>query len=304
MVPDYLCVPGIDRAVTLSEYAKLEGVREADVLAIVGQLKIPATYFRGQWWIQAPPNSEARLDRLRRPTPTPTPLRQWWLESPPAPAPMRTPPPQPNESEKIAPAAPKPTPQPAAAAQPNYEARPAQLRGDGEKIMTRLEYERAKFALEHALKRRSRRYVGLAILFCVAWAAVMVAASFITYVAAAHWNNGWTGLATLAVFYAWWLGWAIPVSLAERVIERPGSKLNHTIGDLQGEVRIYEDQVRAYETARETAAWEPYKEQLEGYKLRCLASDQGAIGLLMPLNNTEPKSKRRVAQPLTSTGCL
>jgi len=170
--------------------------------------------------------------------------------------------------------------------------------------MTHVEYEDAKFALERALRQRSRRHVGLTILFCLAWAAVMVAASFITYVAAAHWNNGWTGLATLAVFYAWWLGWAIPVSLAERVIERPGSKLNHTIGDLQGEVRIYEDQVRAYETARETAAWEPYKEQLEGYKLRCLASDQGAIGLLMPLNNTEPKSKRRVAQPLTSTGCL
>jgi hypothetical protein len=62
--------------------------------------------------------------------------------------------------------------------------------------MTHVEYEDAKFALERALRQRSRRHVGLTILFCLAWAAVMVAASFITYVAVAHWNNGWTGLAT------------------------------------------------------------------------------------------------------------
>jgi hypothetical protein len=64
MVPDH-AVPGLDQPVSLSEYAKLEGLREADVLAVIGQLKIPAAFFRGQWWVEAPPNSEARLAQLR-----------------------------------------------------------------------------------------------------------------------------------------------------------------------------------------------------------------------------------------------
>src|SRR6266508_3050361 len=98
--------------------------------------------------------------------------------------------------------------------------------GDGEKIMTHLEYERAKFALEHALKQRSRRYVGLATLFCLAWA--VVAAAFITSAAVGHWGD-WVVLPSM--FLIW--GWAIPVSLAKRVIERPGSELNHSIDDLQ-----------------------------------------------------------------------
>jgi hypothetical protein len=121
------------------------------------------------------------------------------------------------------------------------------------------EYERAKFALEHALKRRSRQYVGLAILFCLAWA--LGVAVFITSAAVGHWNKDWNVLAFLALIY----GWAIPVSLANHLIERPGSELNHSIGDLQDKVRTYEDKVRTYETARETAAWKPYEEQLEGY---------------------------------------
>jgi hypothetical protein len=53
-------------------------------------------------------------------------------------------------------------------------------------------------------------------------------------------------------------GWAIPVSLAERVIKRPGSELNRSIDDLQ-------DEVRTYETARETALWKPHDEQLDAY---------------------------------------
>jgi hypothetical protein len=40
-------------------------VREADVLAIIGQLKIPAAFFQGQWFVEAPPNTEARLAQLR-----------------------------------------------------------------------------------------------------------------------------------------------------------------------------------------------------------------------------------------------
>jgi hypothetical protein len=135
--------------------------------------------------------------------------------------------------------------------------------------MTHLDYERAKFALDHALKQRSRRYGALAILFCLGWAMVMIAASFITYVAVAHWNNIWTGLATLAVFYAWWLGWGIPVSLAKRVIERRGSELNHLIHDL-------DEKVRVYETARETAAWKPYEQQLNAYHIALFGKRSGS----------------------------
>jgi hypothetical protein len=50
----------------------------------------------------------------------------------------------------------------------------------------------------------------------------------------------------------------IPLGLAQSVIDRPGSELNHLLDGLQGNVRIYE-------TARETAAWKPYKEQLDAY---------------------------------------
>ena len=65
MVPDHDRVPGLDRPVSLSEYAKLEGLREADVLAVIGQLKISAAFFRDQWWVEAPRNCEARLTQLR-----------------------------------------------------------------------------------------------------------------------------------------------------------------------------------------------------------------------------------------------
>jgi hypothetical protein len=63
MPPDY--VPGLQRPVSLSEYAKRKDVRGADVLAIIGQLKIPAAFFRGQWYVEAPPGCEERLARLR-----------------------------------------------------------------------------------------------------------------------------------------------------------------------------------------------------------------------------------------------
>ena len=54
MVPDHPCVPGLERPVLLSEYAKLTGVREDDVLAIIGQTKIPSRYYHGQWFVEAP----------------------------------------------------------------------------------------------------------------------------------------------------------------------------------------------------------------------------------------------------------
>ena len=113
--------------------------------------------------------------------------------------------------------------------------------------MTHIDYERAKFALEHAKKQRSRRYAGLVILFYLAWA--VVAAAFIASGAAPR-NDGWSALAVLALFY----GFLIPWGLAEIVVERPRSKLNHLIDDLRDKVRIHE-----------TAAWNPYEERLHAY---------------------------------------
>ena len=119
-------------------------------------------------------------------------------------------------------------------------------------MMTHSEYERTKFALDHALKQRSRRRAGLITLFCLAWG--LGAAAFFTSAAVEPWEKGWGWVVVLALIY----GWIIPVSLANTIIERRGSELNHTIGDLQ-------DKVRVYETARETATWKPYEEQLDGY---------------------------------------
>jgi hypothetical protein len=93
--------------------------------------------------------------------------------------------------------------------------------------MTHSEYERVKFALERALKQRSRRHVGLAILFCLAWA--VMAAAFITSAVVGHWGD-WA--AFVSMFFLIW-GWGIPVILAESVIKRPGSELNHSIDGLQ-----------------------------------------------------------------------
>jgi hypothetical protein len=61
MVPDHLCVPGLDRPVTVSEYAKLTGVREAEVLAAIRALRISYAHSNGEWWVKAPRNCEARL---------------------------------------------------------------------------------------------------------------------------------------------------------------------------------------------------------------------------------------------------
>jgi hypothetical protein len=65
MVPDHLRVPGLDRPVTVSEYAKLKGIREAEVLASIRALKIPGAFFRGQWYVETPLNCEERLAQLR-----------------------------------------------------------------------------------------------------------------------------------------------------------------------------------------------------------------------------------------------
>jgi hypothetical protein len=66
MIPDHDCVPGLERPVTVSEYAQLKGLSEAQVLTFIRELKIrKAAYFRGQWFIEALRNCEARLAQLR-----------------------------------------------------------------------------------------------------------------------------------------------------------------------------------------------------------------------------------------------
>jgi hypothetical protein len=65
MVPDYLCVPGLDQAVTASEYAALKGLDEEDVLATSRRDIIRSTSFRGKLWVEAPPFCEERLSQLR-----------------------------------------------------------------------------------------------------------------------------------------------------------------------------------------------------------------------------------------------
>jgi hypothetical protein len=72
MIPDHDCVPGLNRPVTVSEYAKLEGLSEALVLRLIHEVKLRnAAYFRGQWFIEAPRNSEAPLAQLRGEQPPP-----------------------------------------------------------------------------------------------------------------------------------------------------------------------------------------------------------------------------------------
>jgi hypothetical protein len=66
MVPDHACVPGLDQPVSVGEYAKLTGLSETQVLTFIHELKIRgAAYFRGQWFVEAPQNCEARLAQLR-----------------------------------------------------------------------------------------------------------------------------------------------------------------------------------------------------------------------------------------------
>ena len=65
MIPDHDCVPGLDRPVSVSEYAELKGIREAEVLAAIRTLKVPSAFFRSQWYVEAPPNCQERLAQLR-----------------------------------------------------------------------------------------------------------------------------------------------------------------------------------------------------------------------------------------------
>src|SRR5206468_6732211 len=60
MPPDY--VPGLVEPVSASEYAKLEGLDEKDVLKAIHWLR--GVYSLG-WYLEAPPYSEERFTRLR-----------------------------------------------------------------------------------------------------------------------------------------------------------------------------------------------------------------------------------------------
>jgi restriction system protein len=62
MTPDYLCVPGLEEPLSASEYAKLEGLDEKDVLEAIHGLH--GVYSLG-WYLEAPPYSEERFARLR-----------------------------------------------------------------------------------------------------------------------------------------------------------------------------------------------------------------------------------------------
>jgi hypothetical protein len=62
MVSDDLCVPGLEEPLSASEYSKLEGLNEKDVLEAIHALH--GVYSLG-WYLEAPPYSEERFARLR-----------------------------------------------------------------------------------------------------------------------------------------------------------------------------------------------------------------------------------------------
>jgi len=62
MVSDQLCVRGLEEPLSASEYAKLEGLDEKDVLKAIHGLR--GVYSLG-WYLEAPPYSEERFARFR-----------------------------------------------------------------------------------------------------------------------------------------------------------------------------------------------------------------------------------------------
>ena len=108
-VADHDRVPGLKRPVSLSEYAELEGLRLADVLAAIRQLKIPAAYFRWRWWVEAPPNSEARLAQLRANKHESIPQLISWLRERFAKQEHTQPTPEPQRERPQAPSEPQPS---------------------------------------------------------------------------------------------------------------------------------------------------------------------------------------------------
>jgi hypothetical protein len=62
MILDHLRVPGLAEPLTASEYAKLEGLDEKDVIKAIHGLR--GVYSLG-WYLEAPPYSEERFARLR-----------------------------------------------------------------------------------------------------------------------------------------------------------------------------------------------------------------------------------------------
>jgi Restriction endonuclease len=66
MLLDHLRVPGLNEPLSASEYAKLENLgEEDDVVEAIRFGRLRGVYFRGKWYLEAPPYSEERLSRLR-----------------------------------------------------------------------------------------------------------------------------------------------------------------------------------------------------------------------------------------------
>ena len=64
MLPDQPYVRGLEEPLSASEYAKLEGLDEKDVLEAIQSHRLHGVYSLG-WYLQAPPYSEERFSRLR-----------------------------------------------------------------------------------------------------------------------------------------------------------------------------------------------------------------------------------------------
>jgi hypothetical protein len=64
MLPDQPYVRGLQDPLSASEYAKLEGLDENDVLEAIQSHRLHGVYSLG-WYLEAPPYSEERFSRLR-----------------------------------------------------------------------------------------------------------------------------------------------------------------------------------------------------------------------------------------------
>ena len=73
MLP-HLCVPGLDEPLSASEYAKLEGLDENDVL---GAIQSRGGVYSLGWYLEAPPYSEERFSRLRAESKLESRLLNW-----------------------------------------------------------------------------------------------------------------------------------------------------------------------------------------------------------------------------------
>src|SRR6266566_6645714 len=76
MLPDQPYVRGLEEPLSASEYAKLEGLDENDVLKAIQTGGLVGVYSLG-WYVEAPPYSEERFSRLRAESKLETRLLNW-----------------------------------------------------------------------------------------------------------------------------------------------------------------------------------------------------------------------------------